>query len=98
MKTAGARLSPDEFEAALITPSDVFDTPSEVVKIDGLSREQRIDILKRWELDARSLQRASDESMGGGEPPLLDEVNKALLELDPKGQISDQFGKAPTKI
>ncbi len=30
MKTAGARLSPDEFEAALITPSDVFDTPSEV--------------------------------------------------------------------
>jgi hypothetical protein len=36
--------------------------------------------------------------MVGGEPPLLDEVNRALLMLDPDNAISDRFGSAPTNI
>ena len=36
--------------------------------------------------------------MSGGEPPLLDEVNRALLMLDPENAIPDRFGDAPTKI
>jgi len=32
----------------------------------------------QWELDARLLQTASEEGMGGGEPSLLDEVKQAL--------------------
>jgi hypothetical protein len=69
-----------------------------VVTCENLSRAQRIEILKRWELDARALQRAADESMTGGEPTLLDEVNSALMRLDPADRTGDQFGKAPTKI
>ncbi len=64
----------------------------------GLSRAQKIDILKRWELDARALQRATDESMSGGEAPLLDEVNRAVLMIDPENEARNDFGKAPTKI
>jgi hypothetical protein len=36
--------------------------------------------------------------MTGGERPPLDEVNAALLKLDPEGKKPDGFGKAPTKI
>jgi hypothetical protein len=36
--------------------------------------------------------------MGGGEPPLLDEVNRALMMLDPQNSVPDNFGSTPTKI
>jgi hypothetical protein len=36
--------------------------------------------------------------MGGGEPSLLDEVNRALLMLDPENSVRDHFGDTPTKI
>jgi hypothetical protein len=91
-------LSSEDLSEAFTSPVSVFDFPLEVVACPGLSRAQKIDILKRWELDARALQRATDENMDGGEPPLLDEVNRALLMLDPDNAISDRFGSAPTKI
>ncbi len=98
MKTKSEILTTQAIALALTTPSAVFDHPSEVVTRGDLSRTQKIDILKRWELDARALQRATDESMDGGEPPGLDAVNEALLTLDPADKTADQFGKAPTKI
>ena len=98
MKTFAPRLTKLDVEKARTTPNSVFDTPMEVVQAEDLSREQKIDILKRWELDARALQRASDESMGGGEAPPLDAVNEALSILDPANKVKDGFGTAPTKI
>lgn len=98
MKTAQSSLSPDDITQAMTSPTAVFDRPHEVLRRSELSRAQKIEILKRWELDARALQRATDESMSGGEPPDLDAVNAALLELDPEDKTKDQFGKAPTKI
>ena len=98
MKTEAEPLTQAEFAEAIVSPVAVFDFPLEVVGCAGLSRSQKIEILKRWELDARALQRATDESMGGGEPPMLDEVNRALLLLDPENAAPDNFGKAPTKI
>jgi hypothetical protein len=98
MKTESVTLTKQELADAMTSPASVFDFPLEVVACPGLSREQKIDILKRWELDARALQRATDENMGGGEPPLLDEVNRALMMLDPQNAVPDGFGSAPTKI
>lgn len=98
MKTVQSALSPKDITQAMISPTAVFARPSEVLRHNELSRAQKIEILKRWELDARALQRATDESMAGGEPPDLDAVNAALLELDPEDKTKDQFGKAPTKI
>ena len=98
MKTESVTLTKQELAEALTSPVSVFDLPLEVVACPGLSREQKIEILKRWELDARALQRATDENMGGGEPPLLDEVNRAVMMLDPQNEAPDRFGSAPTKI
>ncbi|MEQ1673187.1 MAG: hypothetical protein ABL893_20240 [Hyphomicrobium sp.] len=98
MKTKSNTMSPQDVTLAKTSPTAIFDSPAEVLARHELSREQKIEILKSWELDARALQRATDESMGGGEPPELDAVNKALLTLDPKDKTRDQFGKAPTKI
>jgi hypothetical protein len=98
MKTQNSALSPEDIGRAMTSPSAVFDRPVEVLQRQDLSQTQKIEILKRWELDSRALQRATDESMSGGEPPQLDEVNDALLTLDPKDKTKDQFGKTPTKI
>ena len=98
MKTHTGTLTSQDVTRAMTSPTAVFDNPNEVISRHELSHAQKIEILKRWELDARALQRATDESMTGGEPPELDAVNKALLTLDPQDKTRDQFGKAPTKI
>ncbi len=98
MKIESKRLTKTEVDKALITPGSIFDTPMEVVKAPDLSPSEKIDILKRWELDARALQRATDESMGGGEQSPLDAVNEALSIMDPGNRTPDGFGNVPTKI
>ena len=98
MKTSTGRLSKSDVERAMVSPVMVFDHPSEVVSSVDLTQNEKIELLKRWELDARALQRASDENMTGGEPPELDAVNEALARLDPCNTVPERFGKAPTKI
>jgi len=55
-------------------PSAHFETPDDVLRDDGMSRGQRADALDQMELDARLLQTAEDEGMGGGEPAAIAEV------------------------
>jgi hypothetical protein len=98
MKTGASILTQADVERALITPPEVFDSPRKALEIVGRSRKQKIEILKRWEADARALQRATDENLVGGEQPPLDEINEALMRLDPESETPDGFGKAPTKI
>ncbi len=98
MKIDGPDLSTKDVLQALISPTAVFDTPREVLGSRVLSHTDKLKILKRWELDARALQRASDESMGGGESPPLDAINEALSQLDPNSTTPDNFGKVGTKI
>lgn len=81
MKTKTGALSSLDIAAAATSPASVFDRPSEVLIANELSRDQKIEILKRWESDAQALQRATDENMSGGEQPPLDEINKALSQL-----------------
>ena len=55
----------------------------------GLERTQKIEILKRWESDARQLMVASDENMAGGEHQQLQAVQEALRSL---GAANSQQG------
>ena len=52
-----------DVKKALLNPSAVFHRPQEVVQNKELSREQKIEILRRWEYDSRELQVADEESM-----------------------------------
>ncbi len=83
-----------DIDKALLDPASVFDSPSEVAKAEDLSRKQKIEILRRWEYDARELQVASEENMPGGNSDLLDKVLEALSAL---GAKTDQESAAPTK-
>lgn len=98
MNSSQRRLTKTDVDKALTSPVSVFQDPMEVVGSQDLTRQEKVEILKRWELDSRALQRATDENMGGGEQPQLDAVNKALAVLDPKNLEPDAFGKVATKI
>ena len=70
-----------DYEQALKDPGKFFDSPGGVVKAAGLTREQKLKILKCWETDARLLMVASDENMAGGEPQQLQAVHEAMRAL-----------------
>ena len=85
-----------DIEKALLNPAMVFKTPEEVVDNGDLSREQKIEILRRWEYDLRELQVADEESMTAPKPEAvtLDIVLKALHAV---GAPPDVERTAPTK-
>ena len=70
---------------ALLDPSSVFFKPRDVLGCDELSKKQKVEILKRWEYDARELEVADEENMGGIDPDILDEILEALHELHASG-------------
>ncbi|HEV8344543.1 MAG TPA: hypothetical protein VGR30_19475 [Candidatus Binatia bacterium] len=71
-----------DFEKAKLIPAAVFKSPQEVVSIQELSREQKIEILRRWEQDARLMEVADEESMPGPQPKLLLPIRDALHALN----------------
>ena len=83
-----------DLEQAMLDPSRVFAEPAAVCEAPTLTRAQKIEILRRWEYDARELQVAADENMGNDPGNLLTEVLGALHQLGATGN-PDQ--SAPTK-
>ena len=82
-----------DLKRALLVPSAVFASPHAVVAADGLTREQKIEILRRWEFDARAMQGAEEETSGGaggGDRLLVKRIHAALKELD----ADDGYGGA----
>jgi hypothetical protein len=79
-KKAGGRKM--DFEKAKLNPAAVFKNPQEVVSSQELSREQKIEILQRWEQDARLMEVAEEESMPGPQPKLLQPIRDALHALN----------------
>ena len=51
------------YEKALLDPASAFTSPEQVLTSAELSREQKIEILHRWEYDARQLEVAEEENM-----------------------------------
>ena len=70
-----------DLETARLNPGSVFTSPEELREFPGLSREQKIDLLQRWAEDARELEVAESEGMGGGETSLLGQILSALDSL-----------------
>ena len=71
-----------DFEKAKLNPATAFKSPQEVVSSQELSREQKIEILLRWEQDARSMEVAEEEGMPGPQPKLLQPIGDALHALN----------------
>jgi len=83
-----------DIEKAFLDPSSVFSVPGDVLSAEGLTREQKIEILKRWEYDARELEVATEENMAGSNSSCLQDIIKALDEL---GYDPDLDRDPPTK-
>jgi len=85
-----------DVKKALLDPGAVFSRPDEVIANADISREQKIEILRRWEYDIRQLQVADEESMTAPKPEriTLDVVLGALRAL---GAPADAEHSAPTK-
>jgi hypothetical protein len=67
-----------DYDRALLSPSSVFEQPMEVVATGSMTARQKLEILKRWEVDERALDEATGENMSGGEISKLTEVRAAI--------------------
>ncbi len=87
-------MSKSHTDPIFIDPGAVFRTPEEVLQRTDLSREQKIEILRQWEYDARELEVAEEENMVGDQPGLLAQIHQALHALQAH---LDAEGASPTK-
>ncbi len=83
-----------DIEKAMLDPTAVFRTPEEVLLREDMTREQKIEVLRRWAYDAGQLQVAEEENMAGQESDILDQICRALHALD---AWLDTEHSAPTK-
>ena len=84
-----------DVKKAMLDPTMVFKDPKEVVANTEFTRDQKIEILRRWEYDAHQLEVAEEEAgMGVLRPDMLDRVIQALHTL---GAVRDTEHTPPTK-
>jgi len=83
-----------DIEQALLDPGSVFGTPEAVLTDDALSKQQKIEILRRWEYDASENGVATEEGMPEVEDDLLHRILVALGQLTSDIDV-EQVG--PTK-
>ena len=69
------------YERAMAGAANVFDEPQAVLDDPHLTQDEKEKILRQWEQDARQLQVAEEEAMGGGEESMLHRVLEALDKL-----------------
>ena len=72
-----------KFDDMLLDPANAFDSPDQVVTAEQLSREQKVQILRRWDNDARQLMAAQSEGMTSADSGsgVLKQVQEALATL-----------------
>ena len=93
MTDSGRRI---DLRKAMLDPALVFRGPEDVLEQEELSREQKIEILRRWKFDALQLQVAEEENMGSEQPSdILDRVLQALHALNAGPNLEDS---PPTKV
>ncbi len=71
-----------KLKQALVNPAAVFAEPKEVVVNPTFSRQQKIDVLRRWEHDTRLFQVSAKERLTDTSEDLLGEILESLHELD----------------
>jgi hypothetical protein len=75
------KMSGVNLERALNDPADLFENPDAVVHHPTLTREQKVQILNNWQLDASRLEGSEGEGMRGEDAPMLHRVRIALAAL-----------------
>lgn len=70
-----------DLEKALLDPTLVFAHPKDVIAREDFTGDQQRAVLQRWAYDARELEVAEGEGMGGGEPDMMDQVKAALRQV-----------------
>lgn len=83
-----------DIDQTILDPKGAFGSPAAVLEADGLTREEKLRILRQWELDARELLVATEENMGNGDDPALDEIVNAIAALS---DGSEPGRSGPTK-
>ena len=79
-----------DLRQALLNPAVVFLGPEEVLERDDLTREQKIEVLRRWKFDALQLQVADEENMPSEQSSdILDRVLQALHALNASPNLED---------
>ena len=68
-------------ETALADPSSVYKEPAEVLLDKELTKEQKLEVLRQWEFDAREILMADEENMVGDSPSMLHRVLEAIESL-----------------
>ena len=68
-------------EKALLDPGSVFASPETLLVHEGLSNQQKIEILRRWEYDASEIAVSVEEGMPDGNGDLLQRILVALEQL-----------------
>ncbi len=81
-----------EFEKALQNPQDSYTEPKNVITDKKLTKEQKLQILKQWEYDARELMVAEEENMQGEAANILQQVLHAIHEIDPSYDSTHSSG------
>jgi hypothetical protein len=66
-------------------------SPEKLLDRDDLTRDEKVEMLRQWELDLREGMVAEEENMPPSEPPTvtLDEVLDALRALGAESQFHD---------
>jgi hypothetical protein len=67
-----------DIQAALQHPRSFFAEPKDVAAHPTLSPEDKLAILREWELDARRLSASEGEGFCGGEESMLGRVEDAI--------------------
>ncbi len=67
-----------EFEKAIDDPASAFEKPEDVLEETSLTREQKIEVLRRWEYNASEEAVALEEGMPGDESGILRRILIAL--------------------
>ncbi len=91
---ADKNLDRSMIDAALLNPSVVFKCPGDVVSARGVSDDEKIRILHRWEYDILEEEVAQEENMPGELPFRLSDVLDALNAL---GAGPDHRHPSPAK-
>ena len=83
-----------DYQKALLDPDSIFNGPEEVLEQADLTKDQQIEILRRWAYDASELAVAEEEGMVGDAPLILQRVMDALDKISGD---SDAAKTGPTK-
>ena len=76
-----SKLNGVELKRARLVPSSVFTSPDAVVRSADLSRAQKIQILRRWEFDARRVLDGDGAAGSADVSGLLSQIQGALAAL-----------------